>query len=98
MGAGPRAVRGGASNMATTAPPQTVTELPPDTRGPTAPLPATIYWLGVTGLTAALGGTALVQIVYAIKGAPLTPECLAEGLQHYVPPKTPGGIGSGMKG
>jgi His/Glu/Gln/Arg/opine family amino acid ABC transporter permease subunit len=71
--------------MATTAPPQTAPEQPPDTRGPTAPLPATVFWLGAASLGAALVGTAIVQLWYAVVGGPLTPECIAEGLTHYDP-------------
>jgi His/Glu/Gln/Arg/opine family amino acid ABC transporter permease subunit len=79
--------------MATTAPPQTAAEQPPDTRGPSAPLPATIFGLGITAISAALAGTALVQIWYWINGGPLTPACLAEGLTHYDP-----ATGNGVKG
>src|SRR5690349_17681245 len=71
-----------------TAPARTQTtseELPPDTRGATAPLPATIYGLGVTALSAALGGTLLIQLWYALFGGALTPECIARGYTHYNP-------------
>jgi His/Glu/Gln/Arg/opine family amino acid ABC transporter permease subunit len=68
-------------------------ETPPDMRGATAPLPVTIFILGVAALSAALAGTALVQIGYALAGGPLTPECIAEGLTHYDPKS-----GNGIKG
>jgi polar amino acid transport system permease protein len=81
--------------MATAAAPaETVpSETPPDTRGPTAPLPATIFGLGIAALSAALAGTAIVQIVYALAGGPLTPECVSEGLTHFDPAS-----GNGIKG
>jgi len=73
-------------------------DIPPDTRGPTAPLPATIFGLGIASLAAVLGGTALIQLIHAIAGGPLTPACLAEGLKHYVPPKSVLGNGTGIQG
>ena len=85
--------KGGDRSMATTAPPQTAAEQPPDTRGPTAPLPATVFGLGVGSLCAALVGTALVQLWYAFTARPLTPECIAEGLTHYDPATADGDQG-----
>ena len=71
--------------MATTAPPQTAPEQPADTRGPTAPLPATVFGSAPRLLGAALVGTAIVQVVRGRGRRPLTPECIAEGLTHYDP-------------
>jgi His/Glu/Gln/Arg/opine family amino acid ABC transporter permease subunit len=68
-------------------------DVPPDIRGATAPLPVAIFGLGIAALSAALAGTAIVQILYALAGGPLTPECIAEGLTHYDPKS-----GNGIKG
>jgi His/Glu/Gln/Arg/opine family amino acid ABC transporter permease subunit len=71
--------------MATTPTRTEAVEAPPDTRGPTAPLPAAVFGIGMAALSAALGGTALVQVWYAIAGGPLTTKCVSEGLTHYDP-------------
>jgi len=73
-------------------------DTPPDTRGPTALLPATIFGLGIASLIAVLGGTLVIQLAHAIAGGPLTPQCIAEGLTHYVPPKSVLGNGTGIQG
>jgi len=68
----------------------TTAERAPDVRGPTAPLPAGIFATGIAAISAVLGGTALVQTVYALKEGGLTQACMAEGLTHYDPVKKTG--------
>lgn len=61
---------------------------PPDTRGGTAPLPASILASGFVALGAVLGGTILVQIYYALAGGDLTPRCIEElsvGVERELP-------------
>ena len=61
---------------------------PPDTRGGTAPLPASTLALGAASLVAVLGGTILVQILYALSGSEITPRCveqLAVGIERELP-------------
>jgi His/Glu/Gln/Arg/opine family amino acid ABC transporter permease subunit len=54
---------------------------PPDVRGPTAPFPASVFGAGIAALAAVLGGTVVLQILYAFWGGPVTQECVAEGLE-----------------
>lgn len=64
------------------------TQDPPDTRGGTAPLPASTFAAGAAALGAVLGGTILVQIGYALAGGPLTARCrdeLAVGVERELP-------------
>ena len=61
---------------------------PPDTRGGTAPLPATALGIGAGSLAAVLGGTILVQIFYALFGGEMTPLCTEElsvGIERELP-------------
>jgi His/Glu/Gln/Arg/opine family amino acid ABC transporter permease subunit len=61
---------------------------PPDTRGGTAPLPVAIFASGAAALAAVLGGTLLLQIVYAVAGGDLTARCideLAVGINRELP-------------
>lgn len=52
---------------------------PPDTRGGTAPLPASVFAGGLAALGAVTIGTLLVQLLYAFGGAGgLSPGCIAE--------------------
>jgi His/Glu/Gln/Arg/opine family amino acid ABC transporter permease subunit len=55
--------------------PTAVREGPPDTRGGTAPVPATILAAGIAAIAAVLGGSIAVQLYYAAYGGPLTAEC-----------------------
>jgi polar amino acid transport system permease protein len=73
--------------MATTTEPAQSAEptSPPDVRGPTSPLPASIYAAGGAALTLVLVGTAIVQLRYGIAGGPLTQACRAEGLKPFDP-------------
>lgn len=64
------------------------TRNPPDTRGGTAPLPASIFAAGIASLAAVLVGTILVQIYFAVAGGPLTAACrneLAIGIEKELP-------------
>ena len=61
---------------------------PPDTRGGTAPLPASTFAAGIAALAAVLGGLILVQIYFALNGGPLTDTCrneLAIGVEKELP-------------
>ncbi|HEY1330721.1 MAG TPA: amino acid ABC transporter permease [Actinomycetota bacterium] len=58
---------------------------PPDVRGPTAPLPAGIFVVGVVSLVLVLAGTIGIQLWYAANGGGLTQTCIAGGLQPYHP-------------
>jgi His/Glu/Gln/Arg/opine family amino acid ABC transporter permease subunit len=53
---------------------------PPDTRGPTAPLPAGVLTAGALALTAVVGGTVLLQFGVAITGGSLTSYCQQQRL------------------
>jgi polar amino acid transport system permease protein len=61
------------------------TDAPPDVRGPTSPLPASVFGLGIAALSLVLGGTIVLQIGWAISGGSLTPECIKQGLTPFVP-------------
>lgn len=54
---------------------------PPDTRGPTAPLPLSIFLAGVAALVVLFAGTVLIQVVQAATGDVVTADCEAEGIQ-----------------
>jgi His/Glu/Gln/Arg/opine family amino acid ABC transporter permease subunit len=54
---------------------------PPDVRGPTAPLPTSILGLGIAAIALVLGGALVLQVVYAVRGGPVTPECIQMGLE-----------------
>jgi His/Glu/Gln/Arg/opine family amino acid ABC transporter permease subunit len=65
-------------------------ERPPDTRGGTAPVPLSILVGGMAALSASLGGTIVIQLVYALWGGnTVTNECVAEGVR----PDLVGGLG-----
>src|SRR5690349_12153801 len=80
---------GRGSTMATAPAEMVPIGAPPDTRGATAPLPASIFGLGIAALSAALGGTILLQLLYAVAGGGLTPQCIARGYTHYQPSASP---------
>jgi His/Glu/Gln/Arg/opine family amino acid ABC transporter permease subunit len=65
-------------------------ETPPDVRGPTSPLPVSILGLGIAALSLVLGGTVVVQVVWALSGGSLTAECRAAGLTPFVPQSATG--------
>jgi His/Glu/Gln/Arg/opine family amino acid ABC transporter permease subunit len=56
-------------------------QTPPDVRGPTAPLPAGVFIAGIASLVAVLGGTVLLQAIYALWGGGVSQECISEGLE-----------------
>lgn len=61
---------------------------PPDTRGGTSPLPASILGAGATALVSVVGGTLLLQVIYAVSGGSITPTCqeqLAVGVERELP-------------
>jgi His/Glu/Gln/Arg/opine family amino acid ABC transporter permease subunit len=60
-------------------------EQPPDTRGPTSPLPAGVLGAGAGGLAAVVIGTLVVQVIYAVAGGGLTQRCIAAGLRPFDP-------------
>jgi polar amino acid transport system permease protein len=64
---------------------QVVHEAAPDTRGPSSPLSATTLWLGILAISVALGGTALVQLNYALSGRVLSQNCVELGLSRDNP-------------
>ena len=55
-------------------------DFPPDTRGPTAPLPLTTFLAGAAALAAVLGGTIGLQLGYAAAGGSVTSTCVTAGL------------------
>ena len=54
---------------------------PPDTRGPTAPLPLGILAAGIAALVVLLAGSVVVQVAQANSGNVVTQECEAEGVR-----------------
>jgi His/Glu/Gln/Arg/opine family amino acid ABC transporter permease subunit len=72
--------------------------VPPDVRGPTAPLPLATLIIGAAALGLILLGTIGTQVYAALQNAPLTPACRAAGLNHYVPPPNPAVPGKGIQG
>ena len=54
---------------------------PPDTRGPTAPLPLSILVTGAAAIAIVIAGTIVIQIAQAVQGGPVTGACEAEGIQ-----------------
>jgi His/Glu/Gln/Arg/opine family amino acid ABC transporter permease subunit len=57
---------------------------PPDTRGPTAPLPAFILVIGAAALALVILGTLALQASAALGGEPLSPACVALDLRPDV--------------
>jgi len=66
--------------MSATATREAVAETPPDTRGPTAREPMAILITGWVSIGAAVGGTLLLQLLWALAGPEVTQECVAEGV------------------
>src|SRR5438093_8378914 len=73
-------------------------EIPPDVRGPTAPFPLATLVIGAAALALIVLGTAGTQIYAALQGGPVTPECQAAGIRHFVPPPNPALPGKGIQG
>jgi len=71
---------------------------PPDVRGPTGPFPLATLLIGAGALALVVLGTAGTQIFAAIQGGPVTLECRAAGIRHYVPPPNPALPGEGIQG
>jgi His/Glu/Gln/Arg/opine family amino acid ABC transporter permease subunit len=71
---------------------------PPDILGPSAPLPLAILVTGALSLALVVFGTVGTQIYANVGGGPITPECRAAGLSHYVPPPNPALPGKGIQG
>jgi polar amino acid transport system permease protein len=71
---------------------------PPDILGPTAPLPLAILVTGALALSLVMFGTVGSQIYANVGGGPITAECRAAGLSHYVPPPNPALPGKGIQG
>ena len=55
-------------------------EAPPDTRGRSSPVSATVLGLGIAGLGLVLGGLLLIQLNYAVSDRVLTQHCIEVGL------------------
>ncbi|MEA2487228.1 MAG: hypothetical protein QOF16_882 [Actinomycetota bacterium] len=60
------------------------TETPPDTRGPSAPLPMSVLGVGIASLAVVCVGSVVIQVLYALFGGGITQECLAGGLGRQV--------------
>jgi His/Glu/Gln/Arg/opine family amino acid ABC transporter permease subunit len=61
-----------------------IPEAAPDVRGPSAPLPSAVLASGSAALSLVLGGTVLLQLVWAISGGSLTRECVSQGLKPAI--------------
>ncbi len=72
--------------------------VPPDVRGPTAPVPLATLVAGIMALALVVLGTIGVELYANIKGGPLTPACHAAGLEHFVPSSNPALPGTGIQG
>src|SRR5436190_17317449 len=55
---------------------------PPDTRGPTAPFPASVFAIGLAALLVAVVGTVAIQVDYAVVGPPLSADCISIGVDR----------------
>lgn len=64
-------------------------EVAPDVRGPTAPLPATIFALGVASLVVVTLGVLIAQVNYALSDRVLTRSCV----EQEISPEDNGAIG-----
>jgi His/Glu/Gln/Arg/opine family amino acid ABC transporter permease subunit len=83
--------------MAAPASPHVSIDTAPDVRGPTAPLPASIFGLGIAALILVFGGTIALQLVWAVSGGSITAECRTAGLTQFVP-QSPAGPAHGIIG
>lgn len=75
--------------MSLTEAPALDTEVAPDVRGPTAPLPATIFALGVASLVVITLGVVFSQVNYALSDRVLTRSCI----EQQISPEDNGAIG-----
>jgi His/Glu/Gln/Arg/opine family amino acid ABC transporter permease subunit len=71
---------------------------PPDVRGPTARLPLAVLLAGFASIALVILGTVGTQVVAALAGGPLTTQCRAAGLEHFVPSPNPALPGKGAPG
>ena len=55
---------------------------PPDTRGATAPFPASVLAIGLAALLVVVIGTVVIQVDYAVVGPPLSADCISVGVDH----------------
>ena len=75
--------------MAITESPTVRSDVAPDVRGPTAPLPATILALGIASLVIIAAGIVFSQVNYALSDRVLTRDCIEEEIS----PEDNGAIG-----
>jgi His/Glu/Gln/Arg/opine family amino acid ABC transporter permease subunit len=75
--------------MAITESPTVRSDVPPDVRGPTAPLPAAILALGIASLVIIAAGIVFSQVNYALSDRVLTRNCIEEEIS----PEDNGAIG-----
>jgi polar amino acid transport system permease protein len=75
--------------MAVTEAPPIETDVPPDVRGPTAPLPATILALGIASLVVVALGVLGSQVNYALSDRVLTQSCI----DQEISPEDSGAVG-----
>ena len=64
-------------------------DVAPDVRGPTAPLPVTIFALGIASLVVVTLGVVAPQVNYALSDRVLTPSCI----DQQISPEDNGAIG-----
>jgi polar amino acid transport system permease protein len=77
---------GGDASMAVAdAAPEMLDDAPPDTRGTSSRLSVSTLWLGIVALVAVLGGTATIQLNYAISDRVMTRHCIDVGLTRENP-------------
>jgi glutamine transport system permease protein len=75
--------------MAVTEAPPIEPEAAPDVRGPTAPLPATIFALGIVSLVVIALGVVFSQVNYAVSDRVITQYCI----DQEISPRDNGGVG-----
>ena len=57
----------------------------PDIRGSTSPFAVTVLVVGWFALLLVLGGTLAIQVVYGVRGGPVTQACIDQGVIPYQP-------------
>ena len=75
--------------MSLTEAPTLERDVAPDVRGPTAPLPVTIFALGIASLVVVTLGVVAPQLNYALSDRVLTPNCI----DQQISPEDNGAIG-----
>jgi polar amino acid transport system permease protein len=71
---------------------------PPDVRGKSAPVPAMTLAAGALSLALVILGSMAIQAAYALRHDPITAECKAKGLEHFVPSPNAALPGKGIQG